>query len=192
MREERRVVPESDGFYEVSNLGVVYSRRWNHTRRLKPWLNSTGYEVVHISVCGRRFRWLVHRLVAVVFLDGPDRSDQTEVMHKDDNPRNNVVTNLRWGTHVENMRQMAERGRHGSITKPHRVPRGDRHNSRTKPESVPRGERSGAATITDGHVRAIRALAELGMSTSEIARKLEISRNAAKQVLRGKSWRHVA
>jgi|TARA_B100000287_G_C20443692_1_gene706641 hypothetical protein len=42
-----------------------------------------------------------HQLVAEAFVDNPN--NYTEIMHMDDNPRNNYYTNLKWGTHEENM-----------------------------------------------------------------------------------------
>ena len=42
-----------------------------------------------------------HQLVAEAFVDNPH--DYTEIMHMDENNRNNHYTNLKWGTHMENM-----------------------------------------------------------------------------------------
>ena len=42
-----------------------------------------------------------HQLVAEVFVDNPH--GYTEIMHLDENNRNNHYTNLKWGTHLENM-----------------------------------------------------------------------------------------
>lgn len=58
----------------------------------------------------------VHRLVALVFL-GPPR-DGDEVRHLDGKPSNNVVKNLAWGTHLENMQDMVRHGTQGAYTHP--------------------------------------------------------------------------
>ena len=42
-----------------------------------------------------------HSLVAKTFVPNPD--EHKEVMHVDGNNRNNHYTNLKWGTHLENM-----------------------------------------------------------------------------------------
>ena len=42
-----------------------------------------------------------HQLVAEVFVPNPH--GYTEIMHLDENNRNNHYTNLKWGTHLENM-----------------------------------------------------------------------------------------
>lgn len=44
-----------------------------------------------------------HRLVAIEFIENPD--NLPVVMHLDNNPVNNNVNNLKWGTHKENSRQ---------------------------------------------------------------------------------------
>lgn len=51
----------------------------------------------------------VHRLVAITFLANPNNLPC--VMHIDDNPKNNKITNLKWCTHLENMQDMYLKGR---------------------------------------------------------------------------------
>lgn len=86
---------------------------------------------------------------------------------------------------------MIAHGRHISQAKPERLARGERHGSRTKPHRVPRGEASGRAIITEKHVRAIRALYDLGFTLSDIARVLCVSRSAVKGVANQNNWSHV-
>lgn len=43
----------------------------------------------------------IHRLVAEAYIPNPE--NKPLVMHLDDNPLNNHVSNLRWGTHKENL-----------------------------------------------------------------------------------------
>lgn len=47
---------------------------------------------------------LVHRLVALTYIPNPE--NKPCVCHKDNNPLNNHVDNLYWGTQAENMSQM--------------------------------------------------------------------------------------
>lgn len=42
----------------------------------------------------------IHRLVAEAYIPNPN--NLPIVMHLDDNPLNNIVSNLKWGTHKEN------------------------------------------------------------------------------------------
>jgi hypothetical protein len=51
----------------------------------------------------------VARLVAEAFIPNPDGAPF--VLHLDDDATNNVVSNLQWGDHLENVRQVIERNR---------------------------------------------------------------------------------
>ena len=176
--------------YFVSDHGDVYSTRVKPWLKLKPWSHKYGYPMVGLRRGNKSHRFRIHVLVARMFL-GRRPSARHGVMHEDDNPRNNHYKNLSWGTQLQNIRGMANRGRHYSVTKPWRVARGKRHGSKVKPESVRRGEQHCCATITEKQVRLIRRLKRSGLSISETARRAGASRNAAKSVLRGKTWRHV-
>jgi len=65
------------------------------------------YHCINISLRDENGKFLKqlkecnHRLVAQTFCPNPE--GHNEVMHMDDNPRNNHYTNLKWGTHLENM-----------------------------------------------------------------------------------------
>jgi hypothetical protein len=135
-------------------------------------------------------REFVHRLVMIHF-GGPIPFVGAECRHKDDDPSNNSIDNLEWGTHSDNMQDMVKRGRHVSQVAPYKMARGERHGSKTKPGSVPRGESNGNAAITEKHVRAIRSLLDLGFTLSDIARVLGITRGAVKGVANQGTWSHV-
>lgn len=93
-----------EGFYQVSNLGRIkslkrkadihLSKRTVNTRILTPYQKEYGYYAVKLSKNGIRKGFLVHRLVAKAFIKNPFNYDQ--VNHKDENTRNNVVSNLEW------------------------------------------------------------------------------------------------
>ena len=51
----------------------------------------------------------VARLVAEAFIPNPNGAPL--VLHLDDDATNNAVTNLEWGDHLENVRQLVERNR---------------------------------------------------------------------------------
>ncbi len=69
-------------------------------KALSPWEDSMGYKYVTISGTSHRNQQ-VHRLVAKAFIPFDDDSDGI-VMHKDNNPGNNQVDNLQWGTYSKN------------------------------------------------------------------------------------------
>ena len=94
-----------EGLYQVSNFGRVRSldrivkekngkNKFLKGKILKYILVYGGYMVVRLSKNGILKNYYVHRLVAQAFLDNPDNLPQ--VNHKDENPLNNVVSNLEW------------------------------------------------------------------------------------------------
>ena len=99
-----------EGLYEVSNWGrvkslkrLVKSPRGYRTvceRTLKPTKDSHGYLCVSLHKEGKMKFVKIHRLVAEAFIDNPDNLPC--VNHKDENPLNNVVSNLEWCTYSYN------------------------------------------------------------------------------------------
>jgi len=84
--------------YEISSHGRC---RNNKTSRiLKPGLNSKGYYFVNISKDKISKSFSIHRLVADAFLENP--LNKKCVDHIDGNPKNNMLSNLRWATLHEN------------------------------------------------------------------------------------------
>lgn len=104
-------IQDEDG-YQISDTGKVRSYKNNRHGTcddyhiLKPVLNRRGYETVCL---GRGRRKLVHRLVAQAYIPNPNNYPM--VRHMDDNPRNNNVKNLAWGTQVDNMQDCVRHGR---------------------------------------------------------------------------------
>lgn len=177
--EEWRAVPGFEGAYEVSNLGRVRSlervvtvrgrhdgqaRRRIRGRILKPGL-SVGRPVVNLSSDGSHRHALVHHLVLEAFV-GPCPDGQ-ECRHLDDNRQHNKLSNLEWGTRVENM---ADRRRNG------RRRRGVR------------GEANNAAKLTENDVRLIRRLRADGMSYQRIGRVVSVGWMAVRSVSNGDTW----
>ncbi len=88
---------------------------------LKQQEQANGYLRVGLHSDGKQKKKLVHRLVAEAYL--PNLNNLPCVMHLDDNPKNNHVSNLKWCTHQENMKDRNSKGRqakgkrHGSFGK---------------------------------------------------------------------------
>lgn len=101
-----RPIPGLDGYY-ASCYGDILSLRNREPLILTPALDSKGYQVVNIRRIVRR----VHRLVAAAFLGLDIEDSATHVLHADDDPTNNNVSNLSLGTHSDNMRDMHSKGR---------------------------------------------------------------------------------
>ena len=61
-----------------------------------------GYYSVMLCNSERNKRMYVHRLVALHFVENPKPNEYNVINHKDENPRNNVYTNLEWCTQAYN------------------------------------------------------------------------------------------
>lgn len=93
--------------YSVSNFGNVYSAR--AAKIMRPGKSSNGYLTVVLTEAGRRKSVPVQWLVAEAFL-GP-RPDNKLVLHNDGVKTNNAVSNLRYGSRSDNVRDIAFHGR---------------------------------------------------------------------------------
>ena len=115
-------IPGYEGLYQVSNRGNVKSlARFDpenpHGSRSKERIlkfditehNSTSYARVTLSKYGTTIRFLVHRLVALVFIPNPD--NKPFINHIDNNGLNNSIENLEWVTPSENMEWSAVQNR---------------------------------------------------------------------------------
>lgn len=94
-----------EGFYEVSSLGKVKRIGGG---LLVPVL-SNGYPRVLLQKKGYKKAMLVHRMVAICFIENPFAKPC--VNHKDFDRANNCVENLEWVTYKENVGHCRDAGR---------------------------------------------------------------------------------
>ena len=97
MEEIWKDIKGYEGFYQVSNLGNVRSLKYRNQKLVKNLTQRTsnkGYKIVGLTEKGKTNFALVHRLVAMAFIENPN--DYPIVNHKDENPLNNQVDNLEW------------------------------------------------------------------------------------------------
>lgn len=80
---------------------------------MKPWTNQYGHLYVDTHLNGDRRTQSVHRLVALAFVPNPE--NKPCINHKDNNPQNNVPSNLEWCTKKENSEWMSKQLRGTSI-----------------------------------------------------------------------------
>ena len=82
--------------YTITDDGRVFSLDYMHTGKkneLKPRL-CCGYNRITLCKDGKEKYILIHRLVALAFIPNPYNLPQ--VNHKDENKKNNNVSNLEW------------------------------------------------------------------------------------------------
>ena len=84
--------------YIIYDDGRIYSKYKN--RYLNPTPNNFGYKCLNLCKNGKYKPFLVHRLVALHYINNPENKDCID--HIDGNKLNNNVKNLRWVTATEN------------------------------------------------------------------------------------------
>jgi hypothetical protein len=122
--EQWRPVPGYEGRYEVSDRGRVRSldaycgnrfgtRTLRKGRMLKlSVVKPRGYRSVQLADGrGNLTAVKVHRLVLLAFRGQPPPG-KSHGLHKDDDPANNWIGNLRWGNQSENAYDSVENGNH--------------------------------------------------------------------------------
>jgi len=182
MKEEWRSVVGFNGAYQVSNFGRVRSldrvicrppsgevKIRGRTLRGSP--SNHGYPRVSLTQPGRkRKEKTVHRLVAQAFLSSV--AGKPCINHKDGDKKNNVVSNLEWCTHAENMHHA---GRVLEVLA-----------GRSGP-----GEQSPAAKLKETEVRVIKRRLINGETPAVIAQDYPVGSTAISEIRAGRSWRHV-
>ena len=101
MTEEYKICFEN---YEISNLGNCRKKKLNtgDYKEIKGSINSKGYKYFQVQRNGKRVNKLFHHLVAKCFIS--ERPNNLVIDHIDRNKLNNNVSNLRYITQDENMR----------------------------------------------------------------------------------------
>lgn len=154
--------------YSVTDDGRVFRNKTN--RRLKPDLNSCGYERVTLHQDGKRRRVFIHRLVAEAFLPIPEFEEgRLEVNHINGIKSDNHVDNLEWCN--------------GSMNKQHALEHGLRQQCQ---EHV-------NAKITDEEVHGLCAMIQMGYKQGEILRMFpNVTRHQFADIRRRKTWKKIS
>lgn len=137
-------------------------------KRLKPHVRKRDGR---LQVCLSNGRRYVHQLILETFV-GPCPQDM-EAMHADDNPANNRLDNLSWGTHRRNIGDAHRKGRMW------RYPKGERHPN---------------AKLSESQIDFIRFMGRLpnrrGLRTT-LAKAVGASHSAVSMILSGKRRTHI-
>lgn len=152
--------------------------------------SSRGYGHAYVDRVGFR----AHRLAFI--LSGGEVGEGTEVCHACDNPPCVRPDHLWIGTHTDNMRDAASKGRlvhvrgdaHWSRTQPERLMRGDMHTSKRHPEKLLRGTDHPLASVDDATVIHIWTSADPAVTISV---RYGVSRNVVQHIRAGNGWQHI-
>ena len=92
--------------YKITSDGRIYSEYLNDY--LKTFYSRGGYVRVKLNYGDRSKKFMVHRLVAMAFIENQDNKPQVD--HIDRDRTNNDVSNLQWVSAKENSELAVERG----------------------------------------------------------------------------------
>lgn len=107
-------------YIRSGDVKVVRKPGWVSTRiRQAGKGNGGGYVYVDLRVDGSPRTYLVHRLVAQLFV--PNTDDKPDVNHKDGNRANNHAANLEWVTKSENQLHAYRTGVRSDVGEAHRM-----------------------------------------------------------------------
>jgi hypothetical protein len=161
-----------ENFYEVSNFGNVRSKvRIGNTdfgerkyggNQVKKINHNCGYDVVNLTIKGKRKQVLVHRLVLESFVGLPN--DGFECCHNNGNRKDNRLENLRWDTRKNNH---ADKASHGTAQI---------------------GEKNGASKLTEKQARYIKKSNESSLTLSA---RYGVSKGCIEKVKYGYTWKHL-
>lgn len=126
------------------------------------WLNRRGYG--QFSVDGRQ--QFAHR-IAWALAHGSNVPEGMRVLHRCDNPPCCNPSHLFLGTPLDNMRDMASKGRE------------------------PSGSRQPKAKLTDLKVTEIRARWQRGETQVHLANAFSVTPHLVWRIVHGRSWKHV-
>lgn len=158
--------------YLVSSYGRILSIHYRGVKRITPHILKPKYDKyvqITLAMNGINTTYLVHRLVALAFIDNPD--NKPEVNHKDGDKHNNCIWNLEWVTRKENDTHAILNG----LKKP-------RH-----------GEEIGNNKFTDEMVTSVCTLLEANtMPIKDISEITGVSYDMIRNIKNGKSWTHIS
>lgn len=154
--------------YGSAATGNPYSKnvitdKW---KRLKQFTDKNGYLMINLWKDGKSKTKKVHRLILETFISPPPYN-KSEVLHKDDNPANNYLYNLSWGTCQDNKDDMVRKGRSA------------------------RGSKHGAAKLTEQTVCEIIEKLENGAKAVDLSKDYHIGEEAICKIKFCASWKHL-
>lgn len=163
--------------YRIGTDQTVWTRRiqGNATgtgpwKKLKGGFHKRGYPTYEFWKKGKRKVFTLHRLMLLAFV-GPC-PEGMECCHEDGDPTNNDLSNLRWGTHSSNGKDMVKHGNH------------------YRPNT--NGEANGFAKLTEREVLEIRRLFRPRKVTHQmLADMFHVSRGTIKGIVNRWWWKHI-
>lgn len=150
-----------EGLYEISNIGRVKSLS-RYKCFLKPLPKKVGYLQINLKGKGVSKYYLIHRLVAIHFIDNPN--GYSCVNHLDNNRSNNNMDNLEWCSHEMNSAHMKSQNRQAF------------------------GEKNAKAKLKESDVTEIINLRSCGLTLQAIADRYSVTKQSIHSIVKQKTW----
>lgn len=175
---EWRPVKDFEGYYEVSNTGLVRSvdREIKHSRGsgtftkkgkvLKPASDKNGYLLISLSRNSKQIKVRIHRLVAQAFIENVNNLPL--VNHKDGVKSNNSIINLEWCDHSQNAIHAKDLGLTKII-----------------------GEENPSSKLSKQDVLNIRHMYFMGYKSRHLQYLYDISSATVWDICNFRTWRHI-
>ena len=163
-------IPHTESKYEISNYGRVRSYCQNvvEGKVLNPSFIG-GFKVVSVKYKGQSRHFLVHKLVAEVFIPKSNKK-QSVVIHLDWNKTNNHISNLQWTTKSESYKRMHER---------------------LQEERKKKGKVVTYSKLKKDEVALIKSMLERGVKQKLIAKMFCVSEMQITRIKRGENWNEI-
>lgn len=159
-----------EGSYRVSNLGRVKSidrviKNRVYIGKIKIETDNRGYKMVRLSKNSKGSGKLVHRLVALAFIE--NKNNYPDVNHKDLDKTNNRLENLEWVSEKQNIQHAIKNGAMNFIF----------------------GQNNFRSIFTKKQVENIRLeYWNTNLSTSELALKYFVSKSCIITIINNSNW----
>lgn len=154
-------IPNFDGYY-ASKDGCIKGKRGI----MHPMKTKDGHLYVYLyDGYGNQKKMFVHRLILMSFDRMPNQNE--EARHLNDIPSDNRITNLAWGSRVENVVDKRRNGR------------------------IPVGEKCGTHKLTEHQVTEICEKYKDGLSSRDIAFEYGVAHTTILKIARCQRWKHI-
>ena len=173
LNEKWLKIPEFPN-YLVSNLGNIRSDAASCKRPvpgslLRPRAGVKGHLYVNLYKDKKATSFYVHRAVLIAFSGDPP-PERPCAGHRDGNPSNNRLDNLRWVSHAENSQDSIVHGTSGR----------------------PGGERHFRAKLNADDISNAKELVRQGASMRSVAKIVGVSHNTISAAINGRSYKNAA